>query len=753
MTAQARVFTPASLDAVLEAAASRGHTGSILALPRDVGDLVTQVSVGDIAFVVHASDGPQSQRVVFADPAAFERIESDFAFGETSLQRAHRMVLSAQRMPLRLPPTWSPYQHKNLVAFFAVPREMGALRWVAEVNHRGSHDICFWRMTSPNEPVELARFRAPGEAYLAAVSRWDEALEQAAKRFARRQRRERTGVTETIDLDATTFGAVTGHLPYSAWLERMTDEQLRFLEKPATTSTRLRGPAGSGKTLLLELKALRELYLARSQDRPVRLLFVTHSWAMAEQIDSALRSLDESGDLEAVEVLPLLAIAQDILPAERQGRGFELLGDDNLSGKKLQLQELERIVTEFCKGDWLAFESRSGAAFAERVTAQPGSPERNALIWDLMHEFACVLSAHGILPGVNAARLYLPLQRMPWMMPLKTDGEKLAVLEIYTGFVASLREEKLLTSDQLINDFLNYLETFAWNLRRAEDGYDILCIDELHLFNEQERLTLHYLSRDPENYPLMFMALDPRQSPSEAYATSGIGRPSTGDSGEADATLGRVDSVDLKTVHRFSPEILHLVRHINDSFPALDLGDEWAFGDDVETAVDPTGRKPTLHIHRDRPSEINGALRAAAERASSRAGQERVAVVLVDALASDAYAEAAAGRPNLTLIQGRDDIQSLQYSRRSIALGAAEYLAGLQFGTVVVAGLPADSNRTANLGHQRRRLLSLLYLAISRATTDVEIHVNTEAGGVPEILETALETGVLETRPAPGESV
>ena len=90
---------------------------------------------------------------------------------------------------------------------------------------------------------------------------------------------------------------------------------------------------------------------------------------------------------------------------------------------------------------------------------------------------------------------------MPWMMPLETDGEKLTVLEIYSDFVNALRDQRLLSSDQLINDFLNYLRTFAWNLRRLDDGYDIICVDELHLFNEQERLALAYLGPRPRPVP------------------------------------------------------------------------------------------------------------------------------------------------------------------------------------------------------------------------------------------------------------
>lgn len=748
MSALPTVLSVAALDALLEGAAGMEGDSSIFVVSRDVQELVTHVEVDGTSFFVHASDGHEARRVVLPDTVTVDRLDGDRAFAQASLQRAHQMALNAERFPLRLNPTWSPYHHDNLIQFFAVPRPMGALRWIAQVNPRGSRDVIFWELTSPSQPIQLERFRPRLDLYDAAVALWDEAVAQAAKRFARLHRTERTGVAETIDLAATSWGAVTGNRSYSSWLDRLTDDQRRFLEKPATVSTRLRGPAGTGKTLLLELKALRELYRARDEDQPIRILFATHSWAIAVQVDAALHQLDETGGVDEIEVLPLLAIAQDLLPAERHGRGFELLGEDNLSGKMLQLEEIDASVDRFIKGDWLAFESRCTPTFLDRITATAGSPQRNAFVWDLMHEFASVLSAHGILPGVNAARQYLPLHRMPWMMPLETDGEKLAVLEIYSGFVNSLRDERLLSSDQLVNDFLNYLETFAWNLRRLDDGYDIICVDELHLFNEQERLSLHYLSRDPDRYPVMFMALDPRQSPTEVYAAAAIGAIAVGESGEAEASLGTVDSVELKTIHRFSPEILRLVRHVNASFPALDLGEEWAFGgDEVETSVAATGWTPTVISHTTKNEEIAAVFDSAASHASNAGVDDRVAIVLMDSLSLNDYAAAGGAKRNMTIVRGRDEIDSLQYSRRSVVLSAAEYVAGLQFAVVIIAGFPHDSNRTANLGHQQRRLLSLLYLAISRATTVVEVHVNAEDGGVPDVLQSAVEAKIVELDP------
>jgi hypothetical protein len=364
-----------------------------------------------------------------------------------------------------------------------------------------------------------------------------------------------------------------------------------------------------------------------------------------------------------------------------------------------------------------------------------------------MLEFATVLSAQGILPGINAERRYLPLQRTSWMMPLSTEAEKRFVLQVYTAYVAALKEEGLLTSDQLINDFLNYLETFTWNLQRERDGYDLIFVDELHLFNEQERLVLNYLSRSAAQYPKIFMALDPRQSPSEAYADFPVSVPSRGESGRADELLGNVTSLTLPTIHRFSPEILRLVQHIHMLYPTVvDMGADWEFDVASLDAATESGQKPLLVQHVSVIEEVESVLTRATDLARQAPQGQRIAVALLDPNALAEFERRLAARPQrVSLVRGGDDVSALRFSRRSVALGPAEYLAGLQFWGVVVGGLP-NTQGLANVGYQRRRFLSLFYLAVSRASRYVEIHVNDETGGVPKVLESAVEAGIVASR-------
>jgi superfamily I DNA/RNA helicase len=743
------VFTLASLQRCLELAPSE-HWFATLRVPEDGSWAVLAVETNDCTFVLHRADKPDSPRIIVISQETTALLPGAVETLRVTFQRIHRVALSVANPPLRLPPAWKEFHHQNLVAFFAGPYHIGplSLRWIAEIHPHNSNDICFWKLTGPGDPLSLPEYKPRHEVYERIVGQWKTAFAAASQRFAQSPTAAETVALEpAIDLEATTFGPVTQYRSYSIWLDHLTPKQREFVEWSPDQAVKLKGPAGTGKTLALELKILREVYRARDEQHKIRALFATHSWAVAQQIDAALHKLDESGNLSEIDVFPLLEISRSSLPADRQpGRGFELLGEDSLAGRRLQLRRIDAIVDRLAKSDWLTYRRHVSAEFRSRVEAQKGSPERNALVWDLMLEFSSVLSVQAILPGINAERRYLALHRAPWMMPLDTDADKRFVMQVYTKYVDGLKEDRLLTSDQLINDFLSYLETFTWNLQREEKGYDFIFVDELHLFSEQERLVLNYLTRSASKYPKIFMALDPRQAPSEVYAGVPGAVVARGESGRADLDLGSVPSLELSKVHRFTVEILALVQHIHRRYPTLGLGPDWQLEvDSVESAAG-HGPKPLLFVHLTQAAEVEVVSRRVEDQWRGMEAQHRIAVILVDSLQLPMYQEGLEERlkGNVSVIQSRDEVEKLRYSRRSVVVGPAEYLAGLQFDYVVIAGMSDVNVGAPNSGHQRRRLLSQLYVAISRATRHVEIHANDENGGVPNILETALGAGVID---------
>jgi len=531
---------------------------------------------------------------------------------------------------------------------------------------------------------------------------------------------------------------------YSLWKDKLTEEQQRFFNHSADKPLKLRGPAGSGKTLTLELKALREMYAAREAGSPIRILYATHSWEMAEQVDAALASLDETGSTTEITIFPLIEIAKSIMPPERQASGLSLLGHDSLSGKRTQLQRISSQASAFKKKDWLAYAIGATDKFRQRVETSEGSPIWNSLIWDLMHEFSSVLAASSILPSITAERRYLSLNRTNWMMPLQTDSEKKFVFRIYASYLAQLKADRLLSVDQLITDFLSYLESFAWDYRRNEQGFDLIFVDELHLFSDPERHVLNLLTRDPSRFPSIFMALDPRQAPSEVYFDFPITSITSRESGDPERSLGKVDSLELTVIHRFSPQILNLIKFINNSFPTFYLGTDWVMDISALNSRAEPGGIPKLYRHDSTKNEVESVISRVKRHVREGISSDRLAVILIEENRLDEFIESVqgAGLPYVK-IQNRDDIDTLRYAKRSIVFAAAEYIAGLQFEEVIVAGFPVEQQSLLN-PHQKRRILSLLYLAISRASIRVELHLHSHTGEFAVLLEPALAEGVLD---------
>lgn len=725
---------------------------------RSIHELATGLSPGAISsspvlfefegttadYLISADDDEETQRVVLLrDGNVKERYVPE------QLADARREVLSrmasfaerARTLPLSLPWGWRQYKEGNLVAFFAVPSgDARSTRWIAEVLPGGRGDVVFWRTTTSGSQVGLAEFEASRPKTIPGIDGdWARAFETGRRYFAQTRRSESVSDVD-IDLPALAQSPTKGW-SYDRWLEAVNDEQRAFIEAPTDKSIRLRGPAGSGKTLALTLKAVREVLRARDAGEKVRVLVVTHSWALTAQITDSIDAMG-LGFLDELDAFPLLAIAQAISPAYvRDATGFHLIGEDSFSGKQAQLDQILELLDEFIAGDWVTYRAGVSNALSIRFDS-PVEEDRMALAWDLLVEFGSVIGAAAIFPGAGSELRYMQLQRASWMLPLNRADLHM-IFTLYCNYMTNLDARSLMTSDQVLADFLSHLETHAWNRLRKTEGYDFIFVDEFHLFSPLERHVLHYLTRDPAIYPRIFMALDPRQSPSEAFIGIAADKTWSPTSASMDDDLGEVANFELKTVHRFTPQILELIKHIHYEYPVFSLDQQW----DIDfTAVDSSQSDGPV------PRLVSSASRSAEETDVYRAVQQlyvhgRIALAIVDIRQWPRFSELASrigqsARYHVSPIAGRSDIEGLGYRRRGLVVGPAEYLAGLQFETVLVAGMP--DLHAAMPVFEKTRLLSLLYLGISRAQREVRVFVNEDDGGAPEVLLHAVANGRME---------
>jgi hypothetical protein len=695
------------------------------------------------AFLISSDDSETTQRIIlWRESYAKERFVPDH-LAESRRAVLSRMASFAERartLPLTLPTGWHQYRHDNLVAFFAIHAgDPHATRWITEVLPGDRSDVIFWQATTSDAKADLAGFaRSKPSLPYGLDSEWRDAIAAASEHFLEAKQ---TSVAQVdIDLPALSPSPESAK-SYLEWLEKISQDQRAFIEAPTSKSIRLRGPAGSGKTLTLMLKAVREVLESREADRNARVLIATHSWALATQIQNSIDAMG-LGLLDEIEVYPLLFLAQNVWPGySKESSGLVLIGEDSFSGKQAQLDQIAELLADFIDGDWITYRSKVSEGLRARFDST-SDDDRRALAWDLLIEFGSVIGAAAIFPGAGSNLKYFQLQRAGWMLPLNGRGDQELIFELYVRYMDNLEERSLLTSDQVLSDFLSYLETHAWNRARKNEGYDLVFVDEFHLFNPLERQVLHYMTRDVSAYPSVFMAVDPRQSPSEAFI--GIAADETWSSNaNTDYGFGLVENFELTTVHRFSPQILELIKHIHHQFPTYDLGANW----DIDFSEVESGRAdgplPLALVSASRSAEEIDIYKAVRQLY----GNGRLALAVVDTRQWSRFSKLAAeiGRSakyQVSTVVGRSDVEGLGYRKRGLVVGPAEYLAGLQFETVLVAGIP-DMQGSALIANEKTRLLSLLYLAVSRSEREVRLFVNEDDGGVPEVLSRAGENGLL----------
>jgi hypothetical protein len=739
-------FTLNSLARFIEAGRVGGFdlptTGS-----REVGDLLIvnqrghqyALSVGQI----DAEDGA----LILVSSESWQKFEhSSPEVKARFFERVHRAARAMASPPVSLPAQWSKYSYNNLVAFFALPRylDADASRWIAERLDDGS--TAFWRLTNSTRQSDLQGFRSDPELFSEVRRGYVEArLENLSRLF-----REPSGpglIQPSVDLDRAGFGAVTRYRTYSQWIADMTEAQKSVLSSPAGQSLKIRGVAGTGKTLVLQLKALRELYERVSRDSApggsdFRVLMVTHSWALAQQIEESLRQLDEGDVWVQIEVMPLVFL-REILQGSIPGE-VEVLGEDSLDGKKRQLGLITEAIEYVKKNTWNSYVSNASKWIAQGVEGAPESDARITLGWALMREFVEVMDAYQLKPGVNSLKKYLRLARSSWMVPLASETDLEFAFAIYRIYVQRLVEEGQLTTDQMIDDFRRYLETYAWNVRRVSHGYDLVLVDEFHLFSDTERYLLHLLSRDPDSYPWIVMAMDPSQSTFALLTGLEDNEISRGASDLFDA--GVITPINLNFVHRFTKPVFEFVQFVHKAMPNIvALGHDWKYDLNVLASSGVVGAKPRVKF-----ASSGDLFAKAIDLSIGLVGEvdsnERVALLALGNVELQALIDEIARRPergSFVVVEGREDMDRLRYSRRAIVVTGAEYAAGLQFSHVVIVVGSSNANEFGSGVSARRARISQFYLAASRAERGLHLVLPVD-GDISDLAKKSVEAGITE---------
>lgn len=664
--------------------------------------------------------------------------KQSLAAKQVIVQRLSQIVARTHAKNYKIPSEWTPFHHNNLVQFFATNKGAGTLRVILQRSPKDTPWLLVSGFTSESDAVDLSAYTPS----LAIVSSVEENLGRAADQLLSAERSSPAPRLSSIsreidlprDLEASSSGAITRYWSYEEWLKHLNPAQREFMSLGTDLAIKLRGPAGTGKTLCLQLKVIDEL----KRNAPVgsmRVLFATHSWSLASQICDSLEILAPEY-APYVDCFPLLEVAS-LHAGRNQDRSPPVLGTDSHEGKQFLFKAIaSRILAFRTTADWRRIRDKCSDMLVERMESPPDSAESASLVWDLMQEFTSVIAANGIMPGINAEGSYLQLERRPWMLPLTTATDKRTVLYLYSQHVRDIAREGKITSDQLILDALKSLGTFEWNIRRSTDGYDLIAVDEFHLFTEQERALLYYLTKDPEQYPRMLIAQDPSQNPWKIYTEQAL-QPATSVESSTDRGLGKYRTHDLREIHRFTRQIQSVLQCLVNRFPVFDIdSDSISLQESVAHASDEVPEVVFYDSDEALEKKLAGQVRSISR-------SRRSAVICLDESVFSKFATTLENDSVYRVVWGRDEVDAIKYTSRTTVVSVPAYLAGLQFEDVHITCFWPEWRSGSTIDpHRLRSFLSSFYLAASRAEKRLYLHA-LRSPKVPAIVEELLSRGVV----------
>ena len=675
-------------------------------LPKSGEEIHTQALSSDISGYFAANE-PDRPYFALIKRECLDELRALVGQADDVYRRIARVVKGLKSPPIHLPRQWSEYHHRNLLAFFALPKGVSTRRWVADVNG-AMKGVRFDVLASTNAEVDLVKHTPV---------RWPDNIEKAidvlaSHRFEHQRAVAASTLAAEVDLKAIGSASVASNRTYEEWEGHLTQSQKDVLKHSIDSSIRIVGPAGSGKTLALCMRAIQIAREPSVSAKGKKILIATHSWAMAERIDGVLNVLNGGSAVSGVTTFPLLSLLE--LHAGHIGQQrTDVIGDDSSDGRAKSLEIIRHILRSFDRtgpsgvSEWIS----------DGLQATEGSRTRLELIINLYDEISGVLTASGVSPDdPDSIRQYINSEREDWMPPFSTVIEKGFVISVYREFIQELIDRSSITTDQFVLDSIRVLETFTWRMRKETEGYDYIMVDELQLFDPQERSALELLGRSKKGVPFITA-----EDPSQGIFAALNARPG----------MSQNELVYLDTVHRFNKEIFDLISYIYQKFPLNTLPLK------IDSSRHAQQERPQLYTTRSDASAVELVAELAEKINISASSTDRICIATLGDVDSELVAALEVRKLLVTRLASFDDVEQLAYSKRSIIVAPWQFVGGTQFSHVIVVAAKIGSPQS-QFG-KLRELISV-YLSCSRAAKSLNVVCSSYT---PSVIGEATDYGLL----------
>lgn len=526
------------------------------------------------------------------------------------------------------------------------------------------------------------------------------------------------------------------HLGMDFWSQNLTQSQKDFVFSKSLGPDILKGAAGTGKTLSLVLRCINQLDQAHKEGKSRKVGLFTHSVATKESIKNLIFSNGgenyiDSKDAQSVDVTTLQEWC--INNFANRISATEYLDKDASESKQLQLMYISEVVDDFLVNDF----NGSKHFISEELNAFFSSEDKWSVYTLVQHEISIYIKGR----ATEDFDTYKSLERSKNSIPLTKEDDFSTLFMLFNAYQDKLIDLNMFDSDDITISALQETSTPIYKRRRIKDGFDVVYIDESHLFNMNELSLFHNLLKvDSTNLVFTF---DRTQA--------------TGDTAVSSMELlnqfklsNNADEQELSAIFRSSDQIIQLASCILASGVTLfsHLENPLINSTSGQTIIEEKKCIYPYIVYKSGKEELVLSAFKEVDYLSKKLQVHKSNVLIIptnDVVFQEIKIISERDNLSTEFIMKRGDTQSLINAGEDdkYIVGGMDYIGGLEFDAVVVVGIDKDKFPNRGNGNESHHFLTYcaynqLYVAITRAKYAVAF-INDKTKGTSPVISVALD--------------
>lgn len=539
------------------------------------------------------------------------------------------------------------------------------------------------------------------------------------------------------------FKPIDSNTSFDTWRNLLTSRQSSFVFRDDHGPERIEGAAGTGKTLSLALRCCNVLAGAKVSKNSLKVAFLTHSHASKEYIENIIFPKLEWYERQAssykIELVTVTLQEWCISSLGNKVEETELLDKDAQNSKDYQQILISDVLNDF-KSNQMSSHTKF---ISPDLAGFLSNSDEQLQVQSLQYEIAEIIKGRS---GQDLAK-YKKTSHVGHSLPLRCDADFECIYGLYSSYQKKLEATGYFDSDDVILSALSQLDSPIWRRRKNSEGFDVLFIDETHLFNLNELSVIHHLLKD-ECVSNIIYSVDRSQS----LANISL------ETEQLDQVFGNDNKaeVSLKTIFRSSPDIVRLAFSVLSSGSTLFTNMENPLDkveDSFTSEEERRSKKPYCLEFSSDEEVIAGAFRAVdklAEQTSSRKCRI-IVIATTESVMMGLERYATDNNKPAQFIKKRGDKRAQLEAEKGnkYIFSGIDYVGGLEFDGAVIVGadkghMPATEENGVDSKHfLTHASYNRMYVAITRAKFGVSV-LYSSARGVSNILEFPIKDEVID---------